>query len=75
MYSLMLAEDVIREVDRLAAENRTNRSNLVNQILAEYVSLVTPEMHIRNIFDAVESLIGDPRFATKWRCTARPRVR
>lgn len=59
MYSLMLAEDVIREVDRLAAEKRTNRSNLVNQILAEYVSLTTPEMHVRHIFDAVENLIGE----------------
>ena len=57
MYSLMLAEDVVREVDRLAAESRTNRSNLVNQILAEYVSLVTPEKRVRNIFDVVESLL------------------
>lgn len=59
MYSLMLAEDVIREVDNMAAERHTNRSNLVNQILAEYVSLTTPEMHIRNIFDVVENLLGE----------------
>lgn len=58
MYSLMLAEDVIREIDRLAEENKTNRSNLVNQILAEYVSLTTPEKHVQNIFDIIESLIG-----------------
>lgn len=58
MYSLMLAEDVVREVDRLAAEKSTNRSNMVNQILAEYVSLVTPEKHIRNIFAFIENTIG-----------------
>ena len=58
MYSLMLAEDVIREIDRLAAEKSTNRSNLVNQILAEYVSMTTPEKHVQNIFDIIERCIG-----------------
>ena len=58
MYSLMLAEDVIREIDRLAAEKNTNRSNFINQILADYVSLTTPEKHVQNIFDIIENLIG-----------------
>ena len=58
MYSLMLAEDVIREIDRLAAEKNTNRSNLVNQILAEYLSMTTPEKHVQNIFDIIERFIG-----------------
>lgn len=58
MYSLMLAEDVIREIDRLAEAQSTNRSNLINQILAEYVSLTTPEKHVRNIFDIIENFIG-----------------
>ena len=58
MYSLMLAEDVVREIDRLAAEKNTNRSNLINQILAEYVSLTTPEKHVQYIFEIVEDYIG-----------------
>ncbi len=58
MYSLMLAEDVIGAIDRLAEEKGTNRSNLVNQILAEYVSMTTPEKHVQNIFDIVERFIG-----------------
>lgn len=58
MYSLMLAEDVIHEIDRLADEKGTNRSNLVNQILAEYVSLITPEKHVQNIFEIIENFIG-----------------
>ena len=58
MYSLMLSEDVIREIDRMASEKNTNRSNLVNQILAEYVSLTTPEKHIQNIFDIIENMFG-----------------
>ena len=59
MYSLMLAEDVINAIDALANEKNTNRSNLVNQILAEYVSLTTPEKHVRNIFDIIEQMIGN----------------
>lgn len=58
MYSLMLAEDVIHEIDRLADEKGTNRSNLVNQILADYVSLITPEKHVQNIFEIIENFIG-----------------
>lgn len=58
MYSLMLAEDVIREIDKLAMEKSTNRSNLINQILAEYVSLTTPEKHVQNIFEIIEDYIG-----------------
>ena len=35
MYSLMLSEDVVNEIDKLAREQSTNRSNLINQILAD----------------------------------------
>ena len=58
MYSLMLAEEVVQAIDRLASEKGTNRSNLINQILAEYVSLTTPEKHVSNIFDFIENTIG-----------------
>ena len=54
MYSLMLSGSVVEEIDRLAAEQGTNRSNLVNQILAEYVSLTTPEKRIQSVFDVIE---------------------
>ncbi len=57
MYSLMLAEDVIRAIDEMAAKQGTNRSNLINQILAEHVSLVTPEKHVGRIFDLISSLM------------------
>ena len=58
MYSLMLSEDVVSEIDKLAREKNTNRSNMINQILADYVSLTTPEKHVQNIFDIIESMIG-----------------
>lgn len=51
VYSVVLADNVIEKIDRLAYMQSTNRSNMINQILAEYVSLVTPEKRISNIFD------------------------
>ena len=57
MYSLILAEDVVNAVDKLADEEGTNRSNLINQILAEYVSVTTPEKRILDVFRRVESLM------------------
>lgn len=61
LYSLMLSEDVVREVDILAHQRGTNRSNLINQILADYVSVVTPEQRINSIFKAVEELLSPSR--------------
>ena len=50
MYSLMLMDDIIKEIDRLAYEQGTNRSYLINHILAEYLQIKTPEMQIKEIF-------------------------
>ncbi len=57
VYSLILSEDVVAAVDRLAYRNNTNRSNMINQILAEYVSYETPEMRMRQIFGRMEALL------------------
>ena len=57
VYSVVLSDDVISEIDRLAYIKGTNRSNMINQILAEYVSLTTPEKRINDIFDELSSLL------------------
>ena len=63
VYSLVLTDDVVSEIDRIAYENGTSRSNTVNQILAEYVSYDTPEKRIREVFSEVENLLtGSSRF-------------
>ncbi len=59
IYSLVLSDDVIYEIDRMAYEQGTSRSNLINQILAEHVSLATPEMRNRDIFLSLEQLMGE----------------
>ncbi len=61
LYSLMLSDDVVREIDILAHRMGTNRSNLVNQILAEHVSLRTPEQQINDIFRELHALLSPSR--------------
>ena len=57
VYSLVLMDDVIRAVDAQAGRLGTSRSNLINQILAEHLSCVTPEMRMKAIFGEVQRLI------------------
>lgn len=62
VYSLVLSDEVIEAVDRLAYSKGTSRSNLINQILAEYVSYVTPEKRMRDVFTAIESFMNEDYF-------------
>ena len=61
LYSLVLNEEVVREVDRVAHRMGTNRSALINQILAEYVHYTTPERRINDVLSAVEALMQPSR--------------
>lgn len=61
VYSLVLMDDVVEAIDAMAYSMNTSRSNLINQILAERVSFVTPEMRMRDIFSRIEQLM-DSRF-------------
>lgn len=57
LYSLMLSDDVVREIDRQALRQGMSRSALVNRILAENVGIRTPEMQIDSIFRQIEQLM------------------
>ncbi len=57
LYSVLLDEDVVREIDRLAHRSGLSRSALVNQILAEYVDMTTPERRVGDVFRAIEALL------------------
>lgn len=59
MYSLMLSKNIIDEIDRLACIKNTNRSNLINHIIAEHLSLYTPEMHIKEVFELITAYMRD----------------
>lgn len=58
VYSLVLQDDVVAEVDRVAYRLGKNRSQLINQILAEYVSYVTPEQRMQEIFSRIGGLLS-----------------
>ena len=61
LYSLMLDEEVVRQVDALAHRLGTNRSALINRILAEHVDYTTPERRINEILSTVERLMSPER--------------
>ena len=54
VYSLVLEDEVVAEVDRLAYSVGSNRSAMINRILADYFSYMTPEKRIRTVFQEVE---------------------
>lgn len=62
VYSLVLMDDVVEQVDRLAYSMHTNRSNMINQILAEYCSMLTPEKRMRSTLMQLEQLLGQGGF-------------
>ncbi len=57
VYSLVLSEDVVARIDRLAYQKGSNRSGLINQILAEYVSYQTPEARMEEVFSRIGALL------------------
>lgn len=59
VYSIVLSDDVVAAIDKMAYSLGTNRSGLINQILAEKVSYVTPEQRVRHIIDMVLDNIND----------------
>lgn len=59
VYSLVLLDDVVDAVDRMAYERNTSRSSLVNRILAEYLSCPIPETRIHDIFDCMEQVFSN----------------
>lgn len=58
IYSLVLMDRVVAEIDKLAYKSNTNRSSLINSILAEYLSMVTPQDINNNIYDRIYKVIG-----------------
>lgn len=57
IYSLVLSDGVMAEIDRIAYLRGKNRSQTVNEILAAYVSYTTPEQRIRTAFDRISTIL------------------
>ena len=59
LYSLILSDEVVSELDRAALKAGTNRSQLANRILAEHLSLLTPERRIEEVFRYVDRFFSE----------------
>lgn len=57
VYSLVLSDEIVQEIDRMAYEAGASRSAMINQILAEYVRYTTPEKRMREVFSAIEHML------------------
>lgn len=57
VYSLVLSDEIVQEIDRMAYEAGASRSAMVNQILADSVRYTTPEKRMREVFSAVEQML------------------
>lgn len=58
VYSVVLMDDVVDAVDRLAYEAGTNRSNMINRILAEYVQRLRGAAHAGHFFFHLDAVSG-----------------
>ncbi|NLW78590.1 MAG: hypothetical protein GXY32_04150 [Ruminococcaceae bacterium] len=58
VYSLVLSQEIVAAVDALAVRGGYSRSSLVNHILAEYASLMSPEKRARQLLDTLEHEAG-----------------
>jgi len=59
IYSLMLFDEIVEKIDQMAYVNYTNRSQLINEILAEHLGLVTPEQKIQTILETLKENLSD----------------
>lgn len=59
VYSLVLTDQVVEAVDRLAYTSGISRSALIDRILAEYAGYVTPEMKVNQIFSSLSRLFSE----------------
>lgn len=57
VYSIVLSDEIVREIDKMAYSKGMNRSSMINGILAEYASVITPEKLIRNTIGELYDII------------------
>ncbi len=59
IYSLVLSDSVVEAVDALARVEGMSRSAMVNQLLAERVCCITPEMRLRQLLESVQRSMNE----------------
>lgn len=57
--SLMLFDEIVEQIDQMAYERGTNRSQLINDILADYLGIKTPEQKVQQILEQLSDNLRD----------------
>lgn len=63
VYSIVLTDSVVQKIDELARKQGTNRSALINKILAESLSVETPEKRYTDIYRLVNNIFSSSAFS------------
>lgn len=64
VYSLVLTDDVVSAADLEAGRLGMSRSALINRILAEALSCMTPQRRIESAFGELDRIIGAMKYLT-----------
>lgn len=58
VYSVVLSDEVVAAIDRLAAAEGTSRSRLIDRVLAQYAGCDTPAQRMSDILSCIEQMAG-----------------
>ena len=58
VYSVILNDDLVAELDRVAYNNGVSRSAMLDKILSTFLTVETPVTRMESIFSEMERLIG-----------------
>lgn len=59
VYSVILDDGLVAELDRAAYKNGVSRSTMLDKILSDYLTVETPVVRMENIFSKMEGLIDE----------------
>lgn len=57
VYSIVLDDEVIRGIDIMAAQQGTSRSNMINRLLAQHVSMPTAETMLMDVYNSINEVM------------------
>ncbi|MBQ9845731.1 MAG: hypothetical protein IJO54_06585 [Oscillospiraceae bacterium] len=58
VYSIVLDDEVIRGIDIMAAQQGTSRSNMINRLLAQHISLPTAETMLMEVYNSINEVMN-----------------
>lgn len=58
VYSIVLDDEIINMIDIMAARQSTSRSNLINRILAQHVSVPTAETMLSDVYTSIDEFLN-----------------